>query len=164
MLQVGDTAPDFELPGSDGVDIDRYSLDKVTDSGAVVLLFYPFDFSPVCTEELCDFRDSEWLTMTDDLDVFGVSTDTAFAHKTLIQQNDLPFPLLSDNDGSVSEQYDVLYDELVGHSRVSKRAVFLIDAKRTIRYSWVADEWIDDPNIGDVNEAAQQLDGIGLSR
>jgi peroxiredoxin len=127
-----------------------------------VLLFYPFDFSPVCTEELCTFRDSEWLGFNPNLDVFGVSTDSAFAHREVIHENDLPFPLLSDHDGTVSKQYDVLYDELENHKRVSKRAVFVIDDTATIRYAWEAEEWLTDPDIEAINESIQAIEGIGF--
>jgi len=163
MLVEGERAPSFGVPATDGTEITEFRLDEFTDTGGVVLLFYPFDFSPVCTEELCEFRDSEWLQMIPELDILGISTDSAYAHKEYIQQNDLPFPLLSDRDGRVSARYDVLYDELEGHPLVSKRAVFLIDDTQTIRYAWEADEWTTDPDISAVNEAATSLDAISLS-
>ena len=160
MIEVGEDAPGFALPGADGTDIREYRLEDCTETGGVVLLFYPFDFSPVCTAELCGFRDSEWLTMTSDLDVFGISLDSAYAHQAVIQENDLPFPLLSDHDGSVSARYDVLYDELEDHPYVSKRAVFIIDDTETVRYAWVADEWMTDPDISAVYDAVQALECI----
>ncbi|PGF13827.1 hypothetical protein CP556_22225 [Natrinema sp. CBA1119] len=77
MLELGETAPSFTLPGTDGETIDEYSLKEYTNEGAAVLAFYPFDFSPICTEELCDFRDVEWLTFTEGVNLFGISTDSA---------------------------------------------------------------------------------------
>lgn len=134
-----------------------YSLADITGSGAVVLLFYPFDFSPVCTAELCSFRDSEWLTIYPEVDVFGISTDSAYAHQEFINQNALPFPLISDHDGSVSAAYDVQYDELEDHSKVCMRAVYVIDADQTIRYAWEGDAYTDDPDVGVVGEAVRAI-------
>lgn len=64
----------------------------------------------MCTEELCGFRDTEWLTLTEGVDVFGISLDSCYAHKRFIEENELNFPLLSDTRGRVT-------DEL--HERVS---------------------------------------------
>jgi len=160
MRTVGEQAPGFSVPGSDGEDINQYRLSDATESGGVVLLFYPFDYSPICTKELCEFRDSELLTFTDQLDVFGISQDSAFAHREMIRKNDLPFPLLSDHDGSVSHSYDVCYDEIEGHPQVSKRAVFVIDDSQTIQYGWETDDWTVDPDIGAVYDAVLDLDSI----
>lgn len=162
MLEVGSQAPRFELPGCDGDTNATYDLSEYLEGGAVVLSFYPFDFTPVCTAELCRFRDSEWLMVIPDLDVFGISTDSAYAHRAVIEENDLPFPLLSDHDGSVSERYDVLYDELEGHPRVSKRAVAVVNETGTIRYAWEAEEWMTDPDIEAVHDAVRDLDGVRL--
>lgn len=164
MVEVGETAPAFSLPGSDGHEISEYQLSGFTQSGAVVVLFYPFDFSPVCTEELCEFRDSEWLTFTPDLDIFGISTDSAYAHRRVIQDNELPFPLLSDHDGSISAKYDVLAEEHENHPQVSRRAVFVIDADETIRYAWEADDMLTDPDISEVYSAIRDLDYTDLSQ
>lgn len=163
MLNVGETAPSFTLPGTSGRRIGEYSLSEYTETGGVVLLFYPFDFSPVCTEELCNFRDSEWLGFTDDLDVFGVSTDSIFAHREVIRRNDLPFPLSSDHDGAVSECYGVLADEIEDHERVSDRAVFVVDDEQTIRYAWRPDEWTTDPVIDEGNDAVYELDAVAVN-
>jgi peroxiredoxin len=157
MLDTGAAAPGFERPGADGHEIGTYRLSEYTQSGPVVLLFYPFDFSPVCTAELCDFRDSQWLTLYPNVDVFGISTDSAYAHQAVINQNDLPFPLISDHDGSVSQSYDVLYEELEEHPRVSMRAVYVIDSDETIRYAWEAETYTDDPDVGVVGDAVRSI-------
>jgi len=101
MLQVGDGAPGFELPGTDGSDIETYRLSDYARDGAVVLAFYPFDFSPVCTREPCEFRDPEWFTVEPGVDVFGISTDSAYAHRAFVERHDLTFRLPSDANGTV---------------------------------------------------------------
>jgi peroxiredoxin len=162
MIETGVVAPGFDLPGSDGEDIERYQLSEYSHRGPVVLIYYPFDFSPVCTEELCKFRDSEWLSVEPNLDVFGISTDSAYAHREVIQVKELPFPLLSDHDGSTCADYDVLYEELEGHPTISKRAVFVIDSDQIIRYAWEAEDYLTDPDIMEVSEAVQSIETTTL--
>lgn len=157
MIQEGAAAPPIVLPGTDGEDIEEYDLDEYTDSGVVVVAFYPFDFSPVCAEELCAFSDSGLLTFTENVDVFGISTDSAYAHREFCSQNDLMFPLLSDTDGAVTEAYDALYEEWENHPEVAKRAVIIIDASDTVRYVWSSDDAYDNPDINDVFEEVKAV-------
>lgn len=147
MVETGAPAPEFTLPGTTGGEITRYRLSDYTEDGAVVLVFYPFDFSPVCTEELCEFRDAEWLTMTNDVDVFGISTDSCYAHNRFIEEYNLPFPLLSDTMGRVTTSYGVAYDEWEHHEGVPKRALITIDDENTIRYQWVTDSAYESPSL-----------------
>lgn len=77
---------------------------------------------------------------------FGISTDRAFSHAAFADRYGLNFPLPSDCDGSVSDEYGVFYNEVNGHRQVSKRAVFVVDASRIIRYRWVADRVPQQPD------------------
>jgi peroxiredoxin len=160
MLDVGDPAPEFVLPGTDGDEIRPYRLDDHTDEGVVVLLFYPFDFSPVCTAELCEIRDLEWLLFTDGVDVFGVSTDSVYAHRAFIDAYDLPFPLLSDNSAAVSERYGVRYDEWEDHEQVSKRAFLVVDHTETVRYAWHTENAAEQFDIGVLQDATETVDAF----
>lgn len=157
MVQQGDTAPEFTLPGTTGSDIEPYSLSAYIRTGAVVLVFYPFDFSPVCTEELCEFRDAEWLTVNEDVDVFGISTDACYAHNRFIAEYNLPFPLLSDTMGHVTEAYDVAYEEWEHHEGVPKRALITIDDERTVRYRWVTDSAYESPSLDALQDSITTL-------
>lgn len=139
-METGTKAPGFTLPGTDGDRIASYSLDEYTTSGVAILLFYPFDFSPVCTTELCEFRDAEFFEFTANVDVFGISTDSVYAHREFINQYDLPFPLLSDNGGTVSDAYGLKYDEFEQHEAVSQRALVVVDDSREIVHTWTADD------------------------
>jgi peroxiredoxin len=161
MLQTGEVAPDFELPGTTVDRIDAHSLSEYTDRGwAVVLAFYPFDFHPACVSQWCALRDAEWLTLLDDVVVLGVGTDSAYSHVEFATEYNLQFALLSDNDGSVSEAYDVLSPEFEGHRRVPQRAVFVVGPHdREIRYAWVADDPADEPDM-DAIRAATTGEGI----
>jgi hypothetical protein len=79
-LTHGDEAPAFELPGVGADGIDTFSFDEFTDEGALLLSFYPFDFSPVCTSELCALRDAEFFEFLDDVQLWAVSADSVYAH------------------------------------------------------------------------------------
>lgn len=120
-------------------------LSDYTDEGTVVLTFYLFDFHPECIDALCSVHDAEWLTFTDDVTVLGVGIDQQFQ-----------FPLLSDSDGEVSEQYGVLHDEINGHKRVLKRAAFVVDSFLTVRYAWSSDDPKAKPDFSEVAAAAER--------
>lgn len=157
MIKEGSSAPSFTLPGTDGENIKEYTLGDYTERGVVVIAFYPFDFSPICTEELCNFSDSGLLTFTEEVDVFGISTDSVYAHQEFSKQNDLMFPLLSDTDGAVTNAYDALYDEWEGHPEVAKRAVITIDASNTVRHVWSTEDAYENPDLHDIFEEVKDV-------
>lgn len=147
MIGEGDRAPEFVLPGTRGDGFTEYRLSEHTETGPVVLAFYPFDCSPVCTDQLCDFRDAEWLALRPEVDVFGVSTDTCYAHERFIEEYDLTFPLLSDTTGEVAERYGVACDECELHAGVPRRSVFVVDSSRTVRYVWTTTDVYESPDV-----------------
>jgi len=101
-LNIGDLAPDFSLPDGQG------TIHRLSDYAGqrVVLYFYPRDNTPGCTKEACDFRDNYATYHEQDIVVLGVSSDDAQAHQKFTTKFDLPFPLLTDVDGSVATAYD----------------------------------------------------------
>jgi peroxiredoxin Q/BCP len=102
MLDVGTTAPGFELPDQDG----ETATLSAYEGQRVVLYFYPRADTPGCRKEACSFRD-EWERFEDDdIAVLGVSDDQVEDLRDFADEYDLPFRLLSDEDGSVSSQYD----------------------------------------------------------
>jgi len=102
MLSEGEPAPDFELPNQDG---EHVSLSDHRGQYAVVY-FYPRADTPGCTTEACSFRDN-WDEYADrGVPVFGISDDPVADLKDFAEKYDLPFDLLSDEDGSVSTAYD----------------------------------------------------------
>jgi len=102
-LQVGDKAPDFSRPDQDGKTVSLKSL----KGKQVVLYFYPKDDTPGCTKEACGFRDSLKAIEKINTVVLGVSMDNAASHHKFIKKYSLPFPLLCDEDGTVSKAYGV---------------------------------------------------------
>jgi peroxiredoxin len=158
MISEGTKAPEFELPGF--VDGEKKTMDltnTIADDRAILLLFYPFDFSPVCTTELCAIRDAEWFEFTSDLDVWAVSGDSTYAHQEFADKHNLTFPLLSDYHGATAADFGIRYNSWEGHSCVPKRAVFLIDPHRTVRYAWAAEEAYTKPDFAPVKAALDEL-------
>ena len=154
MLTIGDRAPDFELPSTKG---ETFKLSKALEKNAVLLAFYPFDWSPVCTNELgyfntnlADFRGAK-------VGLAAISVDSPFSHGAWAKSEKLKFPLLSDFNRDVCRAYDVLHDELMGLKAFAKRSVFLVDQAQTIRYCWVSEDPGNEPDYAEVMAAAQAL-------
>ncbi len=135
-LSVGSKAPAFTLPCQPGQVID---LAGVIGHEKVVLLFFPLAFSPVCTTELCHFRDAYVTFNGMGCKVFGISVDSPFVTAKFREMEKIPFPLLSDFNRDVSRTYGVLHEELMGLSGVSKRSVFVIDASGHVKYASISE-------------------------
>lgn len=125
-LKVGEPAPDFSLVGTDNEEI---SLGQLKGAKNVVLLFYPMDFSPVCSLQLPGYQARKAEFDSRDTAIFGISTDSKWSHKAFSEQLGLEFPLLSDYGRKVSDAYGVLRPE-----GFTNRAVFVIDKEGVIRY------------------------------
>jgi peroxiredoxin Q/BCP len=101
-LKVGDRAPEFSLPDTNG---NIVTLSNLRGS-RVILYFYPRDNTPGCTKEACSFRDNYAQFQAKNTLIFGVSTDDAKSHQKFTQKFNLPFPLLTDADGQVATAYE----------------------------------------------------------
>ncbi|MEO1209198.1 MAG: thioredoxin-dependent thiol peroxidase [Cyanobacteria bacterium J06638_20] len=101
-LNVGDSAPTFSLPDGDGKTVNLSDF----QGKWVVLYFYPRDNTPGCTKEACSFRDAYATYEAKDIAVLGVSMDDAKAHTKFSTKHNLPFPLLTDADGSMATAYE----------------------------------------------------------
>lgn len=125
-LKVGDVAPTWTLGGTDKEDV---SLESFKGEMNVVLLFYPLDFSPVCSLQLPTYQTRKSEFDARDSVLFGISTDSKWSHKAFSEQLGLEFALLSDYQRKVSAAYGVLRPE-----GFTNRAVFVIDKAGVIRY------------------------------
>jgi peroxiredoxin len=116
-LETGTTAPDFTLKTKTPDGLVDIKLSEQIGQNSVVLLFFPFAFTSVCTAEACSVRDD--LTSYESLDakVFGISVDSPFAQEVMSEKENLNFPLLSDFNKSTSTDYGVLYDEFICNYR-----------------------------------------------
>ncbi len=153
-LEVGSEAPDFTPLESPGKNV---TLSEEVQKGPVVLVFYPADFTSVCQEELCRFRDvlADYNSMG--TNVLGISVDGIFSHKAFKEANGIEYPLLSDWDKSVIKDYDIVHEVFVGMKEVAKRSVFVIDTDRTVVYIWVSEDPGKLPPFDEVKMAVTKL-------
>ncbi|PSQ11151.1 peroxiredoxin [Halobacteriales archaeon QS_5_70_15] len=159
-LDVGDSAPDFTAPlVSPGGDVEEVSLDSLLADRPVLLCFYTNDFSPDCIDEWCSFRDYQWFSTSDQVQVVGISKSRVGTHRRFIDYLDLTFPLFSDTDLSVADAFDVNYRTFKLFPR-SRRSCFLVDGDRTIRYAWVGthhfDPTRDTPDVYEIHQAIRE--------
>lgn len=128
-VEVGEQAPDFALPDTD---LQQVRLSDFRGRKAVVLVFYPFAFTRVCTGELCAIRDELPAFANDDVQVLSVSVDSAVAHRVFAEQEGLTYPMLSDfwPHGGVAQAYGVFNDEM----GVANRGTFIIDREGIVRW------------------------------
>jgi peroxiredoxin Q/BCP len=124
-LDTGDRAPDFTLPSTDG-DI---TLSERLAQKSVLLVFYPGDDTPVCTKQLCDYRDNLASFETLGVDVLGINPQGLDSHRRFAEKHGLSFPLLSDEGKRVCKQYGA-----VGLLGMTKRALVLIGRDGRIRW------------------------------
>lgn len=124
MLELLGEAPDFTLENESG---QPFTLSEHRGE-MVLLVFYPGDNTPVCTRQLCDYRDGIEAFDGLDVKVVGVSRDDAASHQSFKEKHQLPFTLLSDPDLKVADLYDS--KGMMG----MKRSLFLVDGEGVIRY------------------------------
>ncbi len=153
-LEVGNEAPDFTLLEAPGKSV---TLSEEVQQGPVVLVFYPADFTSVCQEELCRFRDSLADYNSMGANVLGISVDGIFSHKAFKEANGIEYPLLSDWDKTVIKDYDIVHEDFVGMKEVAKRSVFVVDADMTIVFAWVSEDPGKLPPFDDVKMAVTKL-------
>ena len=122
---VGDPAPDFTLASNKG----EIRLSSELEKGAVLLVFYPGDDTPVCTRQLCDYRDNLDTFQELGVNVLAINPQSAESHERFAQKHALPFPLLSDPKGAICRRYGAL--NFLGMAR---RALVLVG--RDGRIAW----------------------------
>ena len=139
-LSVGSSAPDFSLKTKTPEGLSDITLSSSKGEASVVLLFFPFAFTGVCTEETCSVRDDLSSYETLNAKVFGISVDSPFAQEAMAIKENLNFPLLSDFNKDVSTAYGVLYEDFIGFKGVSKRSAFVISKSGEITFAWSSED------------------------
>ena len=119
MPKAGDKTPLFEGKDQDGKIV---KLSSLIGKKIVLLYFYPKDNTPGCTKEACGFRDRMSGMQTNNVEVIGVSFDSAESHKQFVAEYKLNFRLLADPDGKIVDAYGV---QVVGR-KMARRVSFLI--------------------------------------
>lgn len=133
-LNIGDQAPDFTVK----TDTDTPMSLSALRGKKVVLFFYPKDMTPGCTQEACDFRDNYARFKQYNVEIFGISKDSAKTHTKFKEKCQLPYTLLVDNNADVCEKYGVINKKsLFGKTFLGiQRSTFLIDEKGNIKAIW----------------------------
>jgi peroxiredoxin Q/BCP len=132
MLKAGERAPEFTLPDETATD---RTLTELLSTGAIVLYFYPADFTPGCTRQACVLRDLHDEIQRAGLRVVGISPQSPESHAKFRAKYNLPFVLLSDQHKAVIKMYGVNGPLGIG----VRRASYLVDGGRRIRDSVLAD-------------------------
>ena len=146
-LSVGDPAPDFELDGTEG----RFRLSDHRGE-RVVLLFYPGDFTPVCTKQFCSYAERAEDMSSLGATVVGISAQDVDSHMKFVNENGIPVPLLTDPDKKVAKSYGASVP-VVG----TRRAVFIVDAEGKLAYKHVHTLGLDFQTVDEIKEALAKV-------
>ena len=147
-LKIGDIAPDFEIPD---INLKNMRLSDIKDK-KVILAFFPAAESPVCTAEMCNFRDSLSEFNNKNVQVIGISVDGPFANKSFTENRHLNFPVLSDYKREVIKNYGIVMKDLavLKDYNAAKRAIFILDKDKKISYKWISDNPLIEPNYDEI--------------
>lgn len=149
-LPAGETAPDFELKSTPDQTVSLHDFRGKN----VVLVFYPADWSPVCSDQLALYQ--QLLPEFDKLaaEIVGISVDGIWSHIAFAQNRNIHFPLLSDFNprGAVASAYGV-FDEKAG---TSGRALFVVDAEGIIAWSYLSPTGVN-PGADGILDALEAL-------
>jgi len=163
-VDVGDAAPDFQLPGTEGQSF------KLSDHRGknIVLAFYPGDATTVCTKQFCSYRDNADKLDGLNAEVVGISPQSVDSHERWVEEQELNVPLLADENLAVSKSYGVTgwlgplarFTELkeTPGGRYVQRAIFVIDAEGIIRYRHVSRTGATFQSVEDIERALAGLD------
>ena len=146
-LDVGDQAPDFELDGTEG----RFRLSDHRGE-KVVLLFYPGDFTPVCTKQFCSYAERAEDVSGLGATVVGISAQDVDSHSKFVTENGIPVPLLADTDKKVAKAYGSSAP-VVG----TRRSAFIVDEEGKIAYKHVHTLGLDFQTVDDIRDALEAL-------
>lgn len=162
-IDVGDSAPEFSLPGTEDK---RYALSDYTGEGGsgVILAFYPGDFTAGCTAQFCSYRDDEEGLDGLGIPVLGISPQSVESHERWTKEQMLNVPLLADEGMKVARAYGVVgWGSPLAWLRerravtpagfFTQRAVFVVDAGGTIRYRQASFTGSTYQSVGDLRQA-----------
>jgi peroxiredoxin len=146
---VGERAPDFTLPSTQG----EVTLSKLLAGGDVLLVFYPGDDTPVCTKQLCDYRDNLGVFAGMGVQVVALNPQSMASHEKFAKKHALPFPVAADEGGRVCKQYGA--SGLLG---MTKRALVLVGKDGRVRWR-KTDFPIFHQSAGEIRDAIASLRG-----
>ena len=147
-LSVGDTAPDFTLPGTNG----PFTLSEHRGE-RIVLLFYPGDETSVCTKQMCSYRDRSEDIAKLGATLVGISTKDEASKESFKANHGLYVPLLADEDGAVAEQYGLMAKRL----KMTKRATVIVDEQGKIVHWHNNFLSLSYDSVDDIKKALEQV-------
>lgn len=153
-VNVGDKAPEFTLynTSKESVSLQDYHNQNV------VILFFPFAFSSVCTAEMCSMQDDIAYYSSLDSEIVGISVDSLYTLGKFKEDQKLDFPLLSDFNKDVSRSYGAFYETFpYNYKGVSKRAAFVIDKSGYIQYAEVLENGTHLPNFEAIKNKLKEI-------
>jgi glutaredoxin-dependent peroxiredoxin len=151
--KIGQEAPSFNLPD---VEMKSRSLEEFRGR-KLVIAFFPAAESPVCTTEMCALRDSLSMLKSLGAQVVGISVDGPFANKIFTENRHLNFPILSDYKREVINKYGIVMANLgpLEGYNAAKRSVFMLDENGIVRYRWVSDNPLVEPNYDEIRSSLE---------
>ena len=154
-LKEGDVAPNFELAD---IDMNMHKLGEFKGRNTL-LAFFPAAESPVCTTEMCVLRDSLNEFENNNTTVIGISVDGPFANKIFKENRHLNFPLLSDYKRETISNYGIVMKDLgpLKDYNAAKRSVFLLDKNGEIKYVWISDNPLIEPNYDEIKSKLKEI-------
>ena len=147
-VKVGDPAPDFDLDGTEG----RFRLSDHRGE-KIVLLFYPGDFTPVCTRQFCSYAERAEDMSSLGATVVGISAQDVDSHTKFVNEKGIPVPLLADPGSRVAKSYGAKAP-VVG----TRRAVFIVDEDGRLAHKHVHTLGLDFQTVDDIREALAKLE------
>lgn len=133
-LKIGDTAPDFDLPGAENAPAEApKKLSDFKGKKNVVLAFYPKAKTSGCTKQLCGYRDDFATFQSNDTEVIAISIDEQDYSDEFKQEQSYQFYVLGDTDGSVVEAYKIPKMQR-GDNAYAQRSVMIVDKEGVIQY------------------------------
>jgi thioredoxin-dependent peroxiredoxin len=163
-VEVGEKAPDFELPGTGGR---TYRLSDYRGRN-VVLAFYPGDATTTCTKQFCSYRDNSERLDELGAEVLGISPQSVESHERWTKEQELNVPLLADEEIAVARRYGVTgwigplarLTELEGtvDGRYVMRAIFVVDGDGIVRHRHVSRTGATYQSVSDLERALADLE------
>ncbi len=133
LPQIGQEAPDFKLKGEGGA---FYTLSEYRGDKGVILVFYPFAFSKICTHQLPDVQKMYARAQAAGVEIIGISVDSYHSATAFAKSLGIQFPLLSDWDRAASRAYGVLIEG----ANFANRAIFAVDKAGKLVHAEVSDD------------------------
>lgn len=156
MVEVGEPLPRAKLVDTE---LQQVSLPKAAKKSPAVIAFFPGAFTSVCTKEMCTFRDNIGKFNSMNANVFAISVDGPFPNKEFKAKNGINFPILSDYKRKAVKKFGIPLENFAGLKgyTAAKRAVFIADSHGVVRYKWVTDDPMVEPNYSEIESALSSI-------